>query len=62
MEKNYWVFVDAGMMQKAKEGSSQLFTLVDFQYEYEGGSSSYGMISKYDPKTGIFVHKDMWIE
>jgi hypothetical protein len=49
-------------MQKVKEGSSPLYTLTNFAYEFEGGSSSYGMISQYDPKTNLFVHKDMWVD
>jgi hypothetical protein len=62
MEKKYWMFVDSAAMQKAKDGSSPLYTLTNFSYEFEGGSSSYGMISQYDPKTNLFVHKDMWVE
>jgi len=62
MEKKYWMFVDSALMQKVKEGSSQLYTLTNFSYEFEGGNSSYGMISQYDPKTGLFVHKDMWVD
>ncbi|MGI0036824.1 MAG: hypothetical protein ACRD99_00515 [Nitrososphaera sp.] len=62
MEKKYWMFVDSATMQKVKEGASPLYTLTNFAYEFEGGSSSYGMISQYDPKTNLFVHKDMWVD
>ena len=62
MEKKYWMFVDSATMQKVKEGTSPLYTLTNFAYEFEGGSSSYGMISQYDPKTNLFVHKDMWVD
>lgn len=62
MEKRYWMFVDSNTVQQAKSGSVPLFTLTNFSYEFEGGTSSYGMISQYDPKTNLFVHKDMWVE
>ena len=62
MEKRYWIFIDSELIQKGKNGTSQLYTFVNFSYEYEGGKSSYGMISEYNPKTGIFVHKDMWVD
>jgi hypothetical protein len=56
------MFVDSNTVQQAKSGSVPLFTLTNFSYEFEGGTSSYGMISQYDPKTNLFVHKDMWVE
>ena len=62
MEKKYWVFVDSSTMQNVKAGSAALYTLMNFSYEYEGGVSSYGMISQYDPKSNMFVHKDMWVD
>ena len=62
MEKKYWMFVDTDTMQKVKSGTFPLYTLTNFLYEFEGGASSYGMISQYDPKTSVFVHKDMWVE
>lgn len=62
MEKKYWIFVDSATMQKVKSGDQSLFTLTNFQYEFEGGTSSYGMISQYDPKSNVFVHKDMWVD
>jgi hypothetical protein len=62
MEKKYWMFVDSETMKNVKSGASPLYTLTNFSYEFEGGSSSYGMISQYDPKTNVFVHKDMWVD
>ncbi|MGH9992509.1 MAG: hypothetical protein ACREAZ_07690 [Nitrososphaera sp.] len=61
MEKRYWIFVDSEQLNKAKEGTSDLFTFVHFTYEYHGGKSGYGMISQFDPKSGTFVHKEMWV-
>jgi len=61
MEKRYWLFIDSQTMQRAKAGESHLFTMINFSYEFEGGRSSYGMISQFDPKSNIFVHKDMWV-
>ena len=62
MEKRYWMFVDSPTMEKVKEGQIPLYTLTNFVYEFEGGTSSYGMISQYDPRSKVFVHKDMWVE
>lgn len=62
MEKRYWIFVDSATMNRAKSGANSLYTLTNFSYEYDGGTSSYGMISQYDPKTNVFVHKDMWVD
>lgn len=62
MEKKYWIFIDSTDIQKTKEGSSGLYLFVHFIYEYHGGKSGYGMISQFDPKSGIFVHKDMWVD
>ncbi|MGI0047942.1 MAG: hypothetical protein ACREAW_00230 [Nitrososphaera sp.] len=62
MEKRYWIFIDSDLIQKAKNGTTPLYTFVDFSYEFEGGKSGYGMISEYNPKTGSFVHKDMWVD
>ena len=61
MEKRYWIFIDSDVMRRAKDGTMQLFTFVNFFYEFEGGVSSYGMISQYDPKGNVFIHKDMWV-
>ena len=61
MEKRYWIFVDSATMELVKSGKNPLYTLTNFSYEFEGGTSSYGMISQYDPKTNLFVHKDMWV-
>lgn len=62
MEKRYWIFIDSNEMQEAKEARSELYTFVHFTYEFHGGASSYGMISQLDPKTGLFVHKEMWVD
>jgi hypothetical protein len=62
MEKRYWIFIDSDMIQQIKSGTSQLYTFVNFSYEFEGGKSGYGMISEYNPKTNSFVHKDMWVD
>lgn len=62
MEKRYWFFINSDLMQKSKDGSSQIFTLIYFQYEHHDGRSGYGLISKFDKMSGTFVHVDMWID
>lgn len=62
MEKRYWLFIDSDEMQRAKESKSELFTYVHFTYEFHGGTSGYGMISQLDPKSGTFIHKEMWVD
>lgn len=62
MEKKYWIFVDSDSIQKAKDGSTQIFVAIYFEYEYASGKSGYGMISQYDPKTDGFLHKEMWVD
>ena len=62
MEKHYWFFIDSDLVQKAKDGSTEIFTLLYFTYEHIGGKSGYGMISHFDPKTNSFLHKDMWVD
>ena len=62
MEKKYWIFVDSKDIQNTKEGAPNLFVFVHFTYEYHGGKSGYGMISQFDAKSGLFVHKDMWVD
>ena len=62
MEKRYWVFIKEAMIKKAKEGTSGLFILFYFSYDFVGGKSGYGMISQFDKKTDTFVHIDMWID
>ena len=61
MEKKYWIFVDSKYIQNTKEGAD-LYVFVHFTYEYHGGKSGYGMISQFDPKSSLFVHKDMWVD
>lgn len=62
MEKHYWLFLDSALLQKVKDGNSQLFTMVYFSYEFSGGKAGYGMISQFDGKTGTFLHKDRWVD
>jgi hypothetical protein len=62
MEKRYWFFIDSSLMSKAKSGEAEVFTLLYFSYEYHGGKNGYGLISKYDKASDIFVHTDMWID
>lgn len=62
MEKHYWFFVEPDLMQKAKDGNSQLFILLYFEYEFAGGKNGYGMISYFDPRSSGFIHKEMWVD
>lgn len=61
MEKHYWFFVDEQDFAKAKSSQKDLFIAVSFEYPITNGTSSYGMISQYNPDTDMFVHKDMWV-
>ncbi|MGI0023139.1 MAG: hypothetical protein ACRD9Q_09800 [Nitrososphaeraceae archaeon] len=62
MEKRYWFFIDSDSIQKAKDGSAQIFISLYFAYEHPGGKSGYGMVSHFDTKINGFVHKDMWVD
>ena len=62
MEKRYWFFIDSDLVQRAKDGSAQIFISLYFSYEHPGGKSGYGMVSQFDPKLSGFVHKDMWVD
>ncbi len=62
MEKCYWFFIDSDLMQKAKDDNTQIFVAIRFAYEFLGGRSGYGMISHFDSKANIFVHRDMWVD
>ena len=62
MEKRYWFFVDSDLMQKSREGTLQVFTLIYFQYEHHDGKSGYGLISRFDKASDSFIHVDMWID
>ena len=62
MEKRYWIFIDTALMENAEQGTSGLFVVIYFSYEFAGGKSAYGMISQYDRKSGVFIHRDMWLE
>ena len=62
MEKNYWIFLDSTLMQKAEQGTSDIYVVIYFSYKFPGGKSGYGMTSQYDKKSGIFIHRDMWLD
>jgi len=62
MEKKYWIFVDAEVMDKVKKGEEKLFTYLYIEYPISNGKSGYGMISEYEPKKAIFVHRKMWVD
>ena len=62
MEKRYWFFIDSELVEKAKNGGTDIFTLLYFTYDHLGGKSGYGMISQLDPKTNSFLHKDTWVD
>ncbi len=62
MEKRYWFFIDSDLLQKTREGSSQVFTIMYFQYEHHDGKSGYGLISRFDRTSDSFAHVDMWID
>lgn len=62
MEKRYWIFIDSALMDNAEQGTSGLYVVIYFSYEFAGGKSAYGMISQYDRKSGVFIHRDMWLE
>ena len=49
-------------MENAEKGTSSVFIVIYFSYEFPGGKSGYGMISQYDRKSGGFIHKDMWLD
>ncbi len=62
MEKRYWIFLDSVLMSQAQEGTSDLFVVIYFSYNFLGGKSGYGMISQFDRKSGGFIHRDMWLD
>lgn len=62
MEKKYWIFVDSELMAKVKLGNEKLFTFLYFEYPVPAGKSGYGMISEYEPKKEIFIHRKMWVD
>lgn len=62
MEKRYWFFIDSDMMQKAKDEKMQIFVALYFAYEFVGGRSGYGMISRFDKDANTFIHTDMWVD
>ena len=62
MEKRYWIFIDSSLMENAEKGTSSVYIVIYFSYEFPGGKSGYGMISQYDRKSGGFIHRDMWLD
>ena len=62
MEKRYWIFVDVELMEKVKKGEEKLFTYLYIEDPVSNGKSGYGMISEYEPKQEIFIHKKMWVD
>lgn len=62
MEKKYWIFLDQDLTNKTQAGRSDIFLALCFTYEYAGGKSAYGMISQFDIKNDVFIHRDMWLE
>ena len=62
MEKRYWFYIDSDLIQKARVGNAEIFTLLYFQYEHLDGNSGYGLISHFDKMTNSFVHDNMWID
>lgn len=62
MEKRYWIFLESALMERAEQGTSELYVVIYFLYEFPGGKSGYGMISQYDRKSASFIHRDMWLD
>jgi hypothetical protein len=62
MDKRYWFFIDSDLINKAKNGTSQVFIALHFTYEHPGGNSGYGTISQYDGTANTFTHSEMWID
>lgn len=62
MEKRYWIFIRDETIKRAKEGTSNIYILFYFSYDFSGERSGYGMISQFDKNTNTFVHNEMWID
>jgi hypothetical protein len=62
MEKHYWLYVSKRTMQNALDSNDTVRTGVYFEYESTGTKNGYGMISELNPKTKVFVHKEMWVD
>ena len=62
MEKQYWVYIDTELIEKSKSGTTKVFIFLYLLYDYPGGRSGYGLISRFEPSTNSFVHTDMWID
>src|SRR6476620_12757402 len=37
MEKRYWIFIDSSLMENAEKGTSSVFIVIYFSYEFPGG-------------------------
>jgi hypothetical protein len=61
MEKHYWFFIDSELIQKAKDERTKIFIALFFEYPTPEGTSGYGMISEFIPKTDNFIHREMWV-
>ncbi|MCV0392942.1 MAG: hypothetical protein K5790_06575 [Nitrosopumilus sp.] len=61
MEKHFWFFIDEQTFEKAKKSQEELFIAVSFEYPITDRTSSYAMISQYNPDLDEFVHIDMWV-
>ena len=59
---NYLIFKQLDMMEKVKNGQEKLFTYLYIEYPVSNGKSGYGMISEYEPKKEIFIHRKMWVD
>lgn len=63
MEKRYWIFIDAELLERAKNDNREIYTIIYFLYAFGAEiKSGYGMISRLDPKTNMFVHAEMWVD
>ncbi len=62
MEKHFWFFIAKELIAQTEEKKEKLYTALYFEYTSSFGKSGYGMISEYNPQSGIFVHHDMWVD
>jgi hypothetical protein len=62
MLKHYWIFIDSGLIEKAKNNAEKIFSALYFEYNVNEQKNGYGMISEYDTKNDQFIHKDMWVD
>lgn len=62
MEKHFWFFIAKELIAQTEKKKEKLYTALYFEYTSSFGKSGYGMISEYNPQSGIFVHHDMWVD